>query len=92
MTVGSTLTKKQTKGLKTLSVIEDRFTPLQLLRITSEIADQLVQLGLAECGECSERYKELFLNDTGYRLTKAGRGYLNSLREKSPPPAKAETK
>lgn len=67
------LTKKQHRGLNSLALVYERFTPIQhLVGINSETADQLVELGLAEVGECSERYKEILQYETGYRLTRAG--------------------
>jgi hypothetical protein len=74
------LTKKQIRGLKTLSLAYTRFTPIQLLTITHEVAEQLVHLGLAEKGESFPRYKEVFGYDVGYRLTRAGAIFLNDRR------------
>ena len=71
------LTKPQTRALKTLSIAEDRFEPLALRsHVSQEAADELVALGLAECGPCYQRYR-VWGHMTGYRLTGVGLAALD---------------
>jgi len=67
------LTKTQIRALKSISVSFSSFEPSELGRFRSDVAEELVTLGLVERGECSTSHKELFGYEQGYRLTCAGR-------------------
>jgi hypothetical protein len=74
------LTKPLTRALKALSLHERRFQPLQLRgSVATEVADQLVVLGLAERGDSDARFED-WGYATGYRLTRAGWTALNARR------------
>jgi hypothetical protein len=66
------LTKKQLRGIKALSIAEQRFLPVKVMNTNSEIVDQLITMGLAESGNCDERIREIYGYETGYRLTRKG--------------------
>src|SRR5215467_11809969 len=70
------LTKRQIGALKSMSINEGRFEPVQLREaVSQETADQLVELGLVERGDCYPRYAHWgYL--IGYRLTPSGREFL----------------
>ena len=66
------LTKTLIRALKAISSHEGHFQPLELRSsIKAEAAEQLVDLGLAERGDCDVRFEE-WGYPTGYRLTQAG--------------------
>ncbi len=67
------LTKPLWRGLKVLSLAHDRLEPIELwASVSSEVADNLVAMGLAERGESDPRFEE-WGYPVGYRLTSAGR-------------------
>ena len=77
------LKKVHIRALKAISLHEARFQPLQLRSaVRTEVADQLVILGLAECGECDRRF-QAWGYPTGYRLTRSGRSALSARRRQS---------
>ena len=74
------LKKAHIRALKALSLHGTRFQPLQLQSaVRTEVADQLVVRGLAECGDSDPRF-QAWDYPTGYRLTRSGWNALSARR------------
>lgn len=74
------LTKPLVRGLKNLAQAENEFVPIELRGATSsDVADQLVALGLAERGSCEARWQDQGYA-VGYRLTRDGFTALHDRR------------